>query len=180
MFCSRVSFKVSNLSKVTVKLAGQIQSHQKSKIPKVTDKTVWINVIDQEGNKRVIPGYEGESMMYALQKNNVPIPCSCRGGDLHAPETENPPDNMRYGAVCSECQVVVFEPWVNYLKDIGKTEYNQLVRAIGFVSPHSRLSCCIALEKWMNGIELAIPYVPIVHHKKALDVPWPVGSNRIF
>lgn len=179
MFSRCSAFKLQSITQVLAKPAGQIQSHQYKSCPKVAEKTVWINVIDMEGLKHVIAGYEGESLMKTIKKHKVYLPASCQGGDLFAPETEKLADNMRYGAVCSECQVVIFEPWINYIKDMGYTEHERIVRNVSFNSPSSRLSCCIALEKWMNGMELSIPF----SQEQILpnnSEPFPVGVNRIF
>jgi ferredoxin len=159
---------------------ADVASHTPKGIPKVTDKIVWVNVIDYDGNKHVIAGYEGESLLRAIQKHKIDIPASCGGGDQMIPETEEPVDPLRYGPTCSECQVVVAEPWVNYLKPLGQWEKDRITKtATGYFSQGSRLACCFVLHKWMNGMEISIPYN--LEQKMELDdMPYERGTNRIF
>jgi len=176
----RATFRRGILARVPVRGDKDIQSHQRKPIPKVADKIVWLNVIDVDGLKHVVPGMEGESMMHAIKRNMIYIPASCRGGDQIIPETEDPVDPLRYGAVCSECQVVIGDPWVRYLKPLGKWEYDRLTKSsTGFFTPQSRLSCCLKLEKWMNGMELAIP-LNMEQRNEGLEWNVRVGENRVF
>jgi ferredoxin len=144
--------------KKLVRALADVAHHHPKGIPKVTDKIVWIYVIDPNGSKHAIPAYEGESMLRAIESARIEIPAHCRGGDFHISETEDPVDPLRYGPACSECQIEVGEPWVHYMKPMGIWEKDRLVKsATGFSTPNSRLACCFTVEKWMNGIQISIP-----------------------
>ena len=141
-----------------VRSFADVAHHHPKGIPKVTDKIVWLYVIDPEGMKHAIPAYEGESMLAAIESAKIEIPAHCRGGDFHISELEDPVDPLRYGPACSECQVEIGEPWVHYLKPMGHWEKDRLLKtATGFFTPNSRLACCFTVEKWMNGMQLSIP-----------------------
>ena len=162
-----------------IRAFADITSHKTVGIPKVIDKIVWVHVVDGDGAKHVIPGYEGESMMATLDKNKVYIPASCKGGDFYIPETEDPVDPLRYGPSCSECQIEVGEPWINYMKPMGIWEKDRLTKTpTGFMTKSSRLACCFVLQKWMSGIEIAIPYN--YDQKMNLNIAYERGENRIF
>lgn len=138
---------------------ADVVSHKPKGIPKVTDKMVWIYLIDPDGQKHAIAGMEGESMLRVLEQAKIDIPGYCRGGDALIPETEDPVDPLRSGPTCSECQIEVAEPWVNYLKPMGIWEKDRLIKSdTGFFTPQSRLACCFTVEKWMNGMQIIIPY----------------------
>jgi ferredoxin len=64
---------------------------------------IWLNVVDQAGQKHVVPGFVGHSLKDTIRRNNIFIPASCKGGDMVIKETENPVDPSRYGPSCSEC-----------------------------------------------------------------------------
>jgi ferredoxin len=159
---------------------ADVASHHPTGIPKVADKIVWVNVIDYDGNKHVLAGYEGESMLRTLEKFKIDIPASCRGGDFHIPETEEPVDPLRYGPTCAECQIEVAEPWVHYMKPMGVWEKDRITKtASGFMTSGSRLACCFILHKWMNGIQISIPY-NIEQKMEIDDSPFEKGVNKIF
>lgn len=163
-----------------VKGFADVASHSPVGIPRVTDKIVWVNVIDIDGIKHVIAGYEGESMLRAIEKHKIDIPASCRGGDAHIPETEDPVDPLRYGPTCSECQIEVGEPWIHYLKPMGVWEKDRLTKtATGFFTSRSRLACCFVLQKWMSGMEIIIPY-NLEQKFENDDMDFIKGENRIF
>ena len=166
--------------KNVIRIFGDVTSHKPIGIPRVVDKLVWINVIDPDGLKHVIAGYVGESMLMTIEKHKIDIPASCRGGDLHIPETEDPVDPLRYGPTCSECQIEVGEPWIHYLKPMGVWENERLVKtASGYFTRFSRLACCFTVEKWMNGMEIVIPFN--VREKMEFDeIAFPRGENRIL
>jgi ferredoxin len=176
----REVFKARVLSQVPVKYAGPVEPSKPRHVPKVTEKLVWLHVVDTEGIKHVVPAYEGESLLYTLTKNLLPIPGACLGGDQYAPETEDPVDPMRYGPTCELCQVVIADPWVKYLKPLGKWEKDRLTKTeTGFFTPSSRLSCCLSVEKWMNGMVVTVPY-NVDPRPEGVDWPYEMGENRIF
>lgn len=163
-----------------VRTFADVSSHKSTGIPKVTDKIVWVNVIDPDGLKHSIAGYEGESMLITLEKYKISLPASCRGGEFQISELEEPLDPLRYGPTCSECQIEVGEPWVNYMKQMGVWEKDRLTKTFtGVFSPNSRLACCFVLHKWMNGIQIVVPFnLPL---KMEIDsLPYERGVNRIF
>ena len=84
-------------------MGGQVQSKQRQSIPKVQDQIIWLNVVDHDGIHYVVPGFEGESMLYTLKQASISISGGCGGGDQHIPETEDPVDNIRWGPACGDC-----------------------------------------------------------------------------
>lgn len=158
---------------------ADLTHHKPVGIPRVVDKIVWINVIDSDGEKHVIPGYIGETMLLTLEKNKIFIPAQCRGGDLQIPEYEEPADPLKYGPTCSECQVEVGEPWANYIKPIGFWERDRITKSpTGFFTKYSRLACSFILHKWMDGMQIVIPLN--LDQKMELDNAYlHNGANRI-
>jgi ferredoxin len=158
---------------------GHVESHVGKGIPKVKDKLVTLNIVAHDGAKHVVQAYEGEPLLLALKRNSIPIGHACNGGDMVVPYTEPMQDNTSWGPSCSECQIVVGEAWFKHLKPMGEHEKTRLLRThTNFVTPLSRLACCLMVEKWMNGIHLSIPYIqesrPI-----GTDGPFEHGENRI-
>ena len=156
-------------------------SHKPVGIPRVVDKIVWVNVIDQDGMRHTVAGYEGESLLLTLEKFRIEISASCRGGDMHVPETEDPVDPLRYGPTCSECQIEVAEPWINYIKPMGVWEKDRITKSItGFFTKSTRLACCFVLQKWMNGIEVIIPLNMELKMEADDDIAFARGENKVF
>jgi len=158
---------------------GHVEQHVAKGIPKVKDKLVTLNIQVFDGTKHVVQAYEGESLLLALKRNLVPIGHACNGGDLNVPYTENMQDNTSWGPSCSECQIVVGEPWFKHLRSMGEHEKARLLRTpTNFVTPESRLACCLVVEKWMNGIQFSVPHTeesrPI-----GTEGPFEHGENRI-
>lgn len=137
---------------------AEVTSHAPGKIPKVTDKLVWLNVEDSDGIKHVIPGIAGENLLFTLRKYNIAIPGLCDGGDKHVAETESPRDYLSAGPYCNTCQIIVEDPWFKHLKPMGEWEHHRLVRTRGPITPNSRFACVFLIEKWMNGMHLYVPF----------------------
>mmetsp|Transcript_13749 Transcript_13749/g.25938 ORF Transcript_13749/g.25938 Transcript_13749/m.25938 type:complete len:170 (+) Transcript_13749:38-547(+) len=144
--------------RLTRRLFADVATHAPGKIPKVVEKIVWLNVEDADGNLHVIPGIEGENLMYTLRDYSVAIPGLCEGGDRVVPEIEEPRDYLSAGPYCDTCQVIIENPWNQYLKPMGEWEQERITRAIGHVTPNTRLSCVLLIEKWMNGMHLYVPF----------------------
>lgn len=119
-------------------------------------------------------------MLYFLEQAKIEIPGYCRGGDASIPETEDPVDPLRAGPSCSECLIEVGEPWIHYMKPMGIWEKDRIVKnENGFFTPNSRLACCFTVEKWMNGMQISLPY-----HSETVQEPdyheFEEGVNRPF
>lgn len=152
---------------------ADVASHAPGKIPKVIDKIVWLNVEDSDGTKHVVPGIEGENLMFTLRKYSVPIPGTCDGADKGVPETEDPRDYLSAGPYCNTCQVIIEDPWHRYLKPMGGFEHDRIVRVDNPTTPNTRLSCVLLIEKWMNGMHIFVPYQvderPDTYHNHGLN-----------
>ena len=158
---------------------GHVETHVAKGIPKVQDKQVTLNIVTYDGNKHVIKAMVGEPLLYALKKNFVPINHACNGGDLNVPSTEFPLDTTSWGPACSECQVIVSEPWLKYLKPMGENEQARLARTTNsYFGAQSRLACCVMVEKWMDGMQLGVPYNDDSRPVGG-DAPFEQGENRI-
>lgn len=159
---------------------ADVVSHKPKGIPKVTDKLVWVYVIDPNGLKHAISGMAGTSMLQVIEEAKIEIPAYCRGGDAIIPEIEDPADPLRSGPSCSECQIEVGEPWVHYMKPMGIWEKDRILKnENGFFTPNSRLACCFTLEKWMNGMQISIPYQSETQIEPDYN-EFPEGVNKPF
>ena len=98
-------------------------------------------------------------MLHALKSAGMPLPGCCMGGDLLAKEHEDPVDPSRSGPSCGVCQIIVEENFGRYLKPISFLEKNRIERSYGDMPSHlTRLACALAVEPWMNGMHLYVPY----------------------
>eukprot|EP01017_Pseudomicrothorax_dubius_P031619 TRINITY_DN4055_c0_g2_i3.p1 TRINITY_DN4055_c0_g2~~TRINITY_DN4055_c0_g2_i3.p1 ORF type:complete len:230 (-),score=70.64 TRINITY_DN4055_c0_g2_i3:244-834(-) len=125
--------------------------------PRVADKIVWLNVVLRTGYFQRVPAFEGETIMKALLRVSVPdVTASCEGGeDLHS-MSERPIDPLTMGPFCGNCHIIIPEPWFKRLERPHPLETRNIEEASYPTTPHSRLACCLIVDKSMNEMTVMI------------------------
>lgn len=99
-----------------------------------------VTFIEHNGKTHVVEAQNGNSLMEAATKNNVPgIDADCGGA-----------------CACATCHVYVDEAWLSKLNPMGTMEESMLDFAEN-VKPNSRLSCQIPVTEDLDGIILNLP-----------------------
>ena len=122
----------------------------------VKDSIIWLNVINTDGEIRKVAAEEGESMLMALRRMNTPgLPALCGGGDPESPPYLKPFDYYSWGPMCNTCQVNIPMEWNSKIPK-SNAEKEELEGTDHVLKSTSRLSCCIQMEKWMDGMTVEI------------------------
>ena len=109
MFLNYYKSKFKSLNLVSKSLFGSHGPAVKGRI-KVSDKIIWINVRNNQGEFQRIASYEGESMMRALKRGHAKgMTAQCNGGDPLFPSHLLPHDYYTEGPYCNQCKVVMGE-----------------------------------------------------------------------
>jgi 2Fe-2S ferredoxin len=94
-----------------------------------------------DGDRRVIEGRVGDSVMETAVKNGVPgIVAECGGA-----------------AACATCHVYVDELYLSSLAEMEELEDDMLDDTAAARQPGSRLSCQLKLSGELNGLTVRIP-----------------------
>jgi len=102
-------------------------------MPKVT-------FTDHGGSVRTVDADNGESVMQAARRNNVPgIDADCGGK-----------------CACATCHVYVDDAWLPKVDGRSETEESMLAFAPN-VTDHSRLSCQIRMSDELDGLQVTTP-----------------------
>jgi len=114
-----------------------------------------------------IQAFEGESLFEAIVRNKVHAygdpTLLCNGYDLIYRPHYRPHDNDCKGPNCGNCRVVLEDNWFERVHE--ETDgYNNLEESIlnSQLDPktYNRLSCCIPVEKWMEGLTCSVDLTP--------------------
>lgn len=98
-----------------------------------------LRFITADGETVEAEGEAGESLLRAAQRAGMPLEGTCEGQ-----------------MACSTCHVIVAAEWFERLEEASEEEEDMLDLAAG-VRRTSRLSCQIALEGRLDGLEVEIP-----------------------
>mmetsp|Transcript_26198 Transcript_26198/g.26088 ORF Transcript_26198/g.26088 Transcript_26198/m.26088 type:complete len:99 (+) Transcript_26198:184-480(+) len=91
-------------------------------------------------------------MLNALRRSFVEgVIGDCKGGDYESPPYEKPYDFYSEGPSCMNCKVDIKSEWNSKIPK-PSTEAFILDNNAGLVTSETRLSCCVQMEKWMNGM----------------------------
>lgn len=86
----------------------------------------------------------------------------CMGGDLTYRPHERPHDPFSSGPTCGMCRIVLTDNWYEKVNEetdgISNPEQATLL-VFTDIKKNVRLSCCVPVEKWMDGCTFEI-YTP--------------------
>ena len=98
-----------------------------------------INVTNRAGQKHVIQGKIGATLMENLRDNNMDVEAICGGC-----------------CSCATCHVFVDEAWMNKLRDRSADEQELVEQTTAFKPECSRLSCQIKFVEALDGIAVTV------------------------
>mmetsp|Transcript_10052 Transcript_10052/g.10970 ORF Transcript_10052/g.10970 Transcript_10052/m.10970 type:complete len:173 (+) Transcript_10052:42-560(+) len=148
-FVNKKSFVVDSLVKSSFG-APAASAKPEGRI-KVTEKIVWLNIVSRDGTFQRLPAWEGESLTEALNRFSVTnFEAVCNIADRNVPMNEFPVDNYVTGPGCSECQVIISDPYKSLLPPMHWMENRWLFKAKTPITADSRLACCLKLTSEMN------------------------------
>ena len=101
--------------------------------------TIKVTFITRTGERQQVEADPGVSLLDAAQAAGMPLEGTCEGQ-----------------MACSTCHVIVVSEWFDRLKDASEEEEDMLDLAAGACRT-SRLSCQIALNADLDGLEVSIP-----------------------
>lgn len=104
----------------------------------MSEKELSICVIDQTGEKHVIPALEGWRVMEIIRDNGLPIKAECGGC-----------------CACATCHVYVDPAWQDKLIETSEDELDMLDEAFE-VEDNSRLSCQILMRADLDGLVVTL------------------------
>lgn len=100
-----------------------------------------INYIEPSGERKIIDGEEGATVMHTALDHGVDgIVGECGGS-----------------AMCATCHVYVEQEWLEKLPAMGPTEDAMLASTSSTRQANSRLSCQITLTEDLDGLTVVIP-----------------------
>ncbi|KAM3144969.1 hypothetical protein pb186bvf_002974 [Paramecium bursaria] len=135
--------------------AGHVRPKGPIYAPSIQERLIYLNLY-RDGVFDRIPAFVGESLLEALKRFTVDeVVGSCDGGEKLDSILEDPIQPNSYGPLCSDCQVYIASPWVERLRPRDYREELQLDNAVQVSEKHSRLSCTIKIEKWMDEMEVS-------------------------
>ncbi|PKA54753.1 hypothetical protein AXF42_Ash000588 [Apostasia shenzhenica] len=120
-------------------------SNSTSASAKVADRIVKLFAIDVDGNKRVVVGLAGQTLLKALANVGLIDPASHRLEEIDA---------------CSaECEVHIAQEWLQKLPPPSYDERYVLTRNSRnrVLNKHARLGCQVVLNHDLQGMVVAIP-----------------------
>jgi hypothetical protein len=131
-----------------------------SEMPSVYDVTVKLNFLDDEGNRRSVPGLIGKTLWETAMAHDIDIgPSSC-GGPVEVVHSDTWTENLYGEGACSGFDHVVLQgPGVETAKPMDRMEKKQLDEYwdADELYPESRLSSQIVLTKAMDGMNIYLP-----------------------
>merc|ERR1712048_695072 len=163
MICSKLAKSYRLFGKYAEALA---------KIPKVNEHLIWMNCRDTDGNWHRINGYEGQSLLEAINKAQVPIRASCEGGESAFSLLERPVEPYAEIPPCRECHIELEMGWFERIErhpfeEIALNSQDCFVRG-----PTSRLACCVRIESWMKEMQFRIGHVVESVQDQGTEKPW--------
>mmetsp|Transcript_2493 Transcript_2493/g.2944 ORF Transcript_2493/g.2944 Transcript_2493/m.2944 type:complete len:101 (+) Transcript_2493:181-483(+) len=95
-------------------------------------------------------------MLSALQQAHTEaLPAVCGGGDPEVPAYQKPTDSYSQGPMCNTCKVEIPLEWNSKVPKTAAETF-QIEHDPHYIASTTRLSCCIQMEKWMDGMIIQI------------------------
>lgn len=129
---------------------------------------VKFNVKNADGQWEQIYAFVGENFQDAILRMKVKGADSerlCYGADFVYQPHERPHDPFSDGPICGMCRIVLKDNWydkVNQETEGMTDEEEYLLQKYTDARKDMRLSCCLPVEKWMDGCTFEIYSPPEV------------------
>ena len=156
--------RMGSSSGVRSVVAKALPSVSKSCMGSVSDVTLNITFVDNDGNRASVPALVGQTILDVAKTHGIDLegPCGGGGGAISVQRTEKWHDTTYgEGPLCFFCHVQIPSSFDHLLPAIGESDAQGLDDVWqDEVTSQSRLACQITLDKKHEGMVVYVPDAP--------------------